>query len=231
MNCDQVLEKLRSIADPETVRVKRERFGIVANRACGVYLKDIKALDSDLGENSDLAIMLFDSGIYEARMLCSKIFDPALLTDKLMEQWVQTFENWEICDIFCMGFFAKSSLALTKAAEWSERDEEFVKRAGFVLMACYGFADKKADNEIFRRFFPIIEREVNDDRLYVKKAVNWALRNIGKRNVDLLQESIAVAEKIVQGGSKSARWIGRNALNELTKPDVKIFDYPRAIYR
>lgn len=148
-----------------------------------------------------------------------------------MDQWVITFENWEICDSFCMGFFAKSKYALPKAIEWSQSDQEFVKRAGFVIMASYGFADKHAENDVLEQFLPLIEREATDDRIYVKKAVNWALRNIGKRNVDLNTSSIKVAEKLALSNNKTTKWIGTNALKELRSESANILDYPRAIYR
>lgn len=148
-----------------------------------------------------------------------------------MDKWATDFENWEICDSFCMGFFVKSQYSLSKAYEWSESDSEFVKRAGFVIMAAYGFADKEAGNKVFERFFKPIEREAGDSRLYVKKAVNWALRNIGKRNVDLQISAIEVANRILVNDSKSAKWVAKNALSELKKPGVKIFDYPRHLYR
>ncbi|MCJ8274424.1 MAG: DNA alkylation repair protein, partial [Psychrosphaera sp.] len=202
LNCEQVLVKLKAICDPQKVKIKQDKFGIIANNAYGVYQKAIKALAKEIGQDNDLALALFDSGVYEARVMCSKMYDPALLSEAQMEAWVVTFENWEICDSFCMGFFAKTEFALDKAVQWSERDEEFVKRAGYVLMACYGFVDKKAGNDVFESFFALIEREAQDERIYVKKAVNWALRNIGKRNVDLQKAAILVAEKLQKSSHK-----------------------------
>lgn len=219
------------MADPEKVRTKQIKFGITANHALGVYQKDLHALAKTIGRNNDLAVALFDSGIYEARLLCSKIYDPAALTERLMEEWVVTFENWEICDSFCMGFFAKSEHAQSKAFQWSESPAKFVKRASFTLMAAYGFADKQAGNEIFQQFLCVIEREATDERLYVKKAVNWALRNIGKRNIDLRTSAIAMANRILQLDHKSAQWVARNALQELQNPRTKMRDYPRGTYR
>ena len=168
------------------------------------YFSDLKEISKNIGANNALALELFDSGIYEARILCSKIYDPELITEEQMDNWVATFENWEICDSFCMGFFAKSKFAIPKAIEWSNSEDEFIKRAGFVIMACYGFADKYASNEVFEQFFPMIEREAKDHRVYVKKAVNWALRNIGKRNIDLNTSAILMAEKILTIDDKIA---------------------------
>ncbi len=231
MNLHEVINQLEVLANSEKVEIKEKKFGINAKNSLGIYHKDLKALAKKIGQNNKLALELYNTGIYEARILCSKIYDPERISEKQMNRWVADFENWEICDSFCMGFFAKSSHALSKASEWSEAEKEFVKRAGFVIMASYGFADKKSDNEVFEDFFQPIEREVDDDRLYVKKAVNWALRNIGKRNVDLQRRAIEVANRILVSDSKSAKWIAKNALNELKKPDVNILDYPRHIYR
>ena len=197
----------------------------------GVYHKDLKALAKDIGQDNKLALELYETGIYEARILCSKVYDPKYISEKQMDKWVKNFENWEICDSFCMGFFVKSNHALSKANEWSKAESEFVKRAGFVIMAAYGFADKKAGNPVFEQFFDPIEREAADGRLYVKKAVNWALRNIGKRNSDLRGKAIEVANRILAIDSSSAKWIAKNALSELNKSDVNILDYPRGIYR
>lgn len=148
-----------------------------------------------------------------------------------MDEWVVDFENWEVCDSFCMGFFVKSKHALSKASEWSKAENEFIKRAGFVIMAAYGFADKNSDNDVFEKFFEPIKRESYDDRIYVRKAVNWALRNIGKRNVDLQKRAVEVANSILLFDQKSAKWIAKNALRELKNSNVNILDYPRYLYR
>jgi len=231
MTLKNILDKLNSLSNPEKVIFKEKKFGIVANNSLGIYHQDLKVLAKEIGQNNDLALALFDTDIYEARILCSKIYNPEDITEEQMDKWVTTFENWEICDSFCMGFFAKSEYALEKTQEWSKRNEEFIKRASFTIMASYGFANKKAPNEVFERFLEIILREVEDERIYVKKAVNWALRNIGKRNRDLNKKAIIVANKILKNPSKSAQWIAKNALKELTQENPKILDYPRDIYR
>ncbi|WP_439132101.1 DNA alkylation repair protein [Polaribacter sp.] len=231
MTYQEVIEELYDLEDQEKVIFKARKFGIISKNSLGVYHKDLKELAKNIGKNSELGIQLFDSGIYEARILCSKIFHPKDLNENLMEKWVRTFENWEICDSFCMGVFAKSNLALTKILEWSTREEEFQKRAAFAIMAAYCMADKTSDNLLFQQFFPMIIDASNDDRFYVKKAVNWALRNIGKRNIDLRQDAIKVANKMIQLEHKSAIWIAKNALKELQKESVRSSDYPRNIYR
>ncbi len=185
----------------------------------------------DIGQDNELALQLFDGGIYEGRLLCSKMFKPKDVTEQLMEKWVKTFENWEICDSFCMGLFAKSEFALAKILEWTKREPEFEKRAGFAILASYCMADKKSDNELFEQFFPIIKREANDERLYVKKAINWALRNIGKRNIDLNRKAIETANEILKFDSKSAQWIAKDAIRKLEGEKVNMLDYPRETYR
>jgi 3-methyladenine DNA glycosylase AlkD len=231
MNLQDVLDRLHALADHEKIALKERKFGITAKNSLGVYHKDLKDLAKQIGRNNALAIALFDTGIYEARILCSKIYDPQCITALQMDQWAATFETWEVCDSFCMGFFAQSPHALAKAFEWSAHDAEFVKRAGFVIMAAYGFADKLAGNEVFTQFLPVIQREANDDRLYVKKALNWALRNVGKRNIDLNALAIATAQRIRAMDCKSARWIANDAINELARSDAKILHYPRLVYK
>ncbi len=231
MTYNEIIERLYDLQDPEKILFKEQKFGIVSNNSLGIYHKDLRAIAKDIGTNNKLALQLFDSGIYEGRLLCSKLFKPKDITEDLMEQWVTTFENWEICDSFCMGLFAKSPFALAKILEWTTREPEFEKRAGFTIMAAYCMADKTAPNVLFEDFFPIIKRGANDDRLYVKKAVNWALRNIGKRNIDLKKDAIKVAKELLTSNYTSAKWIAKDALRELQKDTVRCSDYPRAIYR
>lgn len=231
MHLKEVVKELNKLANPEKIAFKKQKFGVVADNFLGIYHKDLKELAKRIGKNSLLAIELFDSNIYEARLLCSKIFDTKDLTNTLIEKWVITFENWEICDSFCMGLFAKSEFAIPKILDWSDRENEFEKRAAFATMAAYCMADKKADNSVYENFFPIIMNASSDQRLYVKKAVNWALRIIGKRNIDLHQKTIEIAKLIIKQGTKSAIWIGTDAINQLSKPKVNILDYPRSIYR
>ena len=231
MTLENILNRLNKLSNPEKVIFKENKFGIISNNSLGIYHKDLKELAKEIGQDNQIALQLFDTEIYEARILCSKIYNPKDITEELMEKWVKTFENWEICDSFCMGFFAKSKYALQKTEEWSKTEKEFIKRASFTIMASYGFANKNASNKIFERFLEIVEREVNDDRIYVKKAVNWTLRNIGKRNIDLHKKAILSANRILQNKNKSAQWIAKNALKELEQENPKMLDYPRELYR
>ena len=231
MTFEEAIARLKALENPEKVAFKKAKFGVEANNSLGIYHKDLNALAKQIGKNNVLAEQLFDSGIYEARLLCSKIVVAKEVTEALMEKWVATFENWEICDSFCMGVFAKGNFAKQKILEWTQRSREFEKRAGFTVMAAYCMADKKAPNEVYEAFLPIIIREAMDERLYVKKAVNWALRSIGKRNIDLNKRAIEVAKEIQQLDNKATKWIASDAIKELTGDKVNILDYPRAIYR
>ncbi len=231
MQLSQVMKRLEALAEPEKVLFKQKKFGVIANNSLGIYHKDLKLLAKEIGGNNSLALELYDTGIYEARLLCSRVYDPALITKSLMNKWTADFENWEICDSFCMGFYTKCPHAIEKALQWSSSKQEFTKRAAFAIMAAYGFADKKASNDVFEQFFPVIEREACDERVYVKKAVNWALRNVGKRNVDLKEQAMVVANRILKLENKTATWIAKDALRELSKPNVNVLDYPRSIYR
>ena len=231
MTYNEIILRLELLADPEKVLFKEKKFGIVSKNSLGIYHKDLRVLAKEIGYNKDYAIRLFDSGIYEARLLCSKIIRPKEVTEVQMEKWVKTFENWEICDSFSMGLFAKGNFALAKIEAWTKRDKEFEKRAGFATMAAYCMADKKSNNELFEQFLVLVKREANDDRLYVKKAVNWALRSIGKRNVDLKEKAIEASKEILNYNNKSSYWIAMDALKELQKEKVRMSDYPRSIYR
>lgn len=227
----ELLIELRSISDPEIKHKKQFKFGISSENSWGVYQKDIKKMAKKIGKDTDLGIALFDTGWYDARLLTAELCKPKELSEGLLEKWVSHFDTWEICDSFCMKLFKHHELALKKAFEWAGRDQEYQKRAGFVLMATYGFANKEAPNSVFETFFPVLESHANDPRAYVKKAVNWALRQIGKRNVDLKNMAIECAGRILVLDSDSAKWIAKDALRELQSQKVNVLDYPRSIYR
>lgn len=229
MHLNEILLELQKLGDPEVKKIKA-RFAITAENSHGIFLKDLEVLAKKIGKDDDLALRLFDTGIYEARLLTSKLFNPKNITIPLMEKWVKTFVNWEICDTFCMGFMGRSQFALPKAFEWTEYQPEYQKRAGFVLMVAYAFTDKYAPNEVIRQFFPVMLKHANDDRKYVMKGINWALRQVGKRNRDLHQEAVEVAHQIAALDTKPARWIAKDALRQLQKPKVFFKNYPIGVY-
>lgn len=231
MQINEILTELKSLSNSEIKAFKAKKFGIDCDNSWGVYQKDIASLAKKIGKNTSIGIQLFETGNYDAQLLCAKICKPKEISEEVMDKWITHFNTWEICDSFCMQIFKFHPLAIKKALEWSKRINEFEKRAGFVLMATYGFADKNAENEVFEQFFPILIKHANDDRIYVKKAINWALRQIGKRNVDLQKKAIRTANEILKQNSRSALWIAKDALKELQGEKVNILDYPRSIYR
>ncbi|SEO71489.1 3-methyladenine DNA glycosylase AlkD [Mucilaginibacter gossypiicola] len=215
MNAVQfVIEQLKEKADAAYLK-GMARFGIDSSKALGVRLPEIRKLAKTIKKDHALALGLWDTQIHEARMLASMIADPKQVTPQLMDKWVSDFYSWDICDQVCGNLFDRTPFAIDKAIEYSSHEEEFVKRAGFVLMAEYAIHNKTAPDEVFISLFPIMEREAWDNRNFVKKAVNWALRQIGKRNIILKVKAIDTARNIYNQPAKSAKWIANNALNEL----------------
>ena len=210
-----VLNELKSRSDSRAV-AGMARFGIDPKNAYGISMPKLRDLAKKIGKDHALAKGLWSSGVHEARILASIIDDPFLVTEAQMERWVLDFYSWDVCDQCCMNLFSKTEFAYRKAIEWSGRKEEFVKRAGFALMACLAVHDKrKASDCRLEKFLPIIRRESWDGRNYVRKAVNWALRQIGKRNRDLNGKAIRTAREIMSLDSESAKWIASDALREL----------------
>ena len=220
MQLEQILEQLKALSDPKAVE-GMARFGINPENTYGVSIPNLRNMAKQVGQNRQLAQQLWDSQIHEARILASMVDDPQQVTDEQMENWVEDFDSWDVCDQCIMNLFEKTKFAYEKAVEWSSRKEEFVKRAGFVLMARTAVSHKKASDDKFLAFLPIIQRESGDSRNYVKKAVNWALRQIGKRNLALNKAAIQTATEIKELDSKSARWIASDALRELTSEAVQ----------
>jgi 3-methyladenine DNA glycosylase AlkD len=217
---EEILATLRSLSKPEAVS-SMARFGINADKAFGVSVPALRKLARSIGTNHSLAQELWDSGLHEARELATMIADPKQVTEELMERWVKDIDSWDVCDHCCGNLFDKTPIAYRKAREWSRRPEEFVKRSAFSLMAALAVHDKAAGDNAFSKFLPIIKRESIDERNFVKKAVNWALRQIGKRNRNLNRHAIETAREIQTLGSKSARWIAADALRELTDEKVQ----------
>jgi 3-methyladenine DNA glycosylase AlkD len=220
MTYDEIVGHLQSLANPANV-AGMARYGINPNGALGISIPTLRALAKGIGKNHTLAQQLWDSGIHEARLLAGFVDNPAEITKSQMERWAKAFDSWDVVDQVCSNLFDRTPFAYEKALGWSGRKEEFVKRAGFTLMACLAVHDKAAKDAAFRQFLPIILREAGDERNYVKKAVNWALRQIGKRNVKLNQAAIAAGEKIQKLDSKSARWIAADALRELKSEAIR----------
>ena len=218
--CARVLKELRALGEQRNVD-GMARFGIRAKIVYGVAKPKMDALARRIGRSHKLALELWASRVHDARILAGMIDLPPQVSAEQMETWVRDFDNWDVCDGTCCHLFVFAAPAWKKAVAWSRRDEEFIKRAGFALMAYLAYRDKQAANAQFRRLLPIIEREARDERNFVKKAVNWALRNIGKRNLQLNAAAIRMAKKIRKQNSRSARWIAADALRELKSAAVR----------
>lgn len=220
MNLHEAIAKLQAYSNPAAVK-GMARFGISATNTLGVSVPRMRGIAKDIGRDHRLAQELWNSGIHEARILAAMIDDPAEVTTSQMEDWVKDFNSWDVCDQCCSNLFDKTEVAHQKAIEWSSRNEEFVKRAGFALMAALAVHDKSSGNDQFRKFLPLIERESTDQRNFVKKAVNWALRQIGKRNRALNRLAIKTAKEIKKKDSPAAHWIASDALRELDSSAVQ----------
>jgi len=216
----QVIANLKQRANAQAVE-GMARFGIRPAQALGVSIPTLRKMAKEIGRDQTLALALWDSGIHEARMLASWIPEPHLVSAELMEEWVSDFDAWDVCDQVCGNLFDKTPYAYQKAKEWCQREREFVRRAGFVLMAELAVHDKRAQDEGFIQFFPLIKRYAGDERNFVKKAVNWALRQIGKRNSRLRALALECAYEIQDMDSRTARWVARDALKELQAKEIK----------
>ena len=221
MQYKEIIQQLELLSDPVAV-AGMQRFGIQTKNAFGVSIPHLRKMAKQIGRDHPLAQRLWASGIHEARILASMVDDPKVVTEKQMEKWVKDFGSWDVCDQCCSNLFDKAKLAYRKAVQWSGRNEEFVKRAGFVLMAALAVHDKEMSNHEFIKFLPIIKREATDDRNFVKKAVNWALRQIGKRNLNLNGMAIKTAKEIRGIDSRAAKWIASDALRELTSKAIQV---------
>jgi len=220
MTLHQVLKRLKAKSDPAAV-LGMARFGITAAKAYGWSAPALKQFAREIGKDHDLAQGLWGTGILEARALAGLIAEKEKVTERQMEAWAKDFDSWAVCDGTCLNLFRYTPFAYRKCRQWSERKEEFVKRAAFALLACLTVSDKAAADGVFLRFLPLIKKQAVDERNYVKKAVNWALRQIGKRNQRLNRAAIQAAQQIQELKSPSARWIASDALRELRSPAVQ----------
>jgi 3-methyladenine DNA glycosylase AlkD len=220
MKSHEILERLRALSNPENVK-GMARFGINPENTLGVSMPRIREIAGEAGKCHAVALELWESGIHEARILASLVEIPALMKDEQVEQWVSDIDSWDVCDQLCMNLLRKTSLAFEKAEAWCSRAREFERRAGFSLIATLAVHEKKKGDEEFVRFLALIKKAAADERNFVKKSVNWALRQIGKRTVSLNEKAVALAEDLTGMDSKSARWIGKDALRELRSEAVK----------
>jgi len=220
MRYNDIISKLQRLSNPQAV-AGMARYGINPAKIYGVSIPNLRSIAKEIGTDHELALDLWNSGIHEARIIAGMIADPDRTTERLADSWVKDFDSWDVCDQCCMNLLRYTGFAYSKAVEWSSSDKEYVKRAGFVMMACLAVGDKKAGDEKFLAFLPIIKKEAGDSRNYVQKAVNWALRQIGKRDAALNRKAIETAEEIQNMTVRSAKWIASDALRELKSEAVQ----------
>jgi 3-methyladenine DNA glycosylase AlkD len=213
---EDVLARLRAHANPANV-AGMARYGINPVGTLGVPIPVLRKLARECGRSHELAAALWESSVHEARILATLVDEPARVTRRQMDRWARDLDSWDVCDHACHNLFRYTPFAFAKAAQWARAKPEFVRRAGFSLMAGLAVKAKDASDEEFEAFFPLIEEAATDDRNMVKKAVNWALRQIGKRNPRLRAKAIAKAEEIRALNSRAARWIASDALRELRR--------------
>jgi 3-methyladenine DNA glycosylase AlkD len=216
---NNIIDELKLLSTPEHFS-KLAHFGIIDDKALGVKVPLIRQLAKKIGKNHELALELWKTEIHEARLLATMIDNPKQINKEQFDSWVGDFNSWDICDQ-CCGLLIKTSFARQKIDSYADSNSEFIKRTSFVLMCALAVHDKKANDDFFYPFFDLIEREAWDERNFVRKAVNWALRQIGKRNDNLRVKAIETAERILKQDSKSARWIATDALRELNNEKIK----------
>lgn len=218
---DEALQKLHAKANPARL-AGMAKYGLGSKQRLGLSVPEMRALAKELGRDHALALKLWKTGILEAQIIASMIAVPDKLTEKQADRWVKDIYYWDVCDQLCGNLLWKTPFAWNKVSDWSERQEEFVRRAAFALLAVLAVHDKQASDEQFISTFPLMDRAATDERLYVKKGVNWALRQIGKRNRNLNKAAIRQAEKLKKLDSKAARWIASDALRELKSAHVLV---------
>ncbi len=218
-----IIARLEALANPENV-AGMARFGIRGACVLGVPVKTLRVIARETGRNHDLAEALWASGFHEARILASIVAEPKRVDLAQMERWVADLDSWDLCDQCCTNLWVRTPFARDQALVWSERADEFFKRAGFVLMVQVAGKDKKAPVELLQRYLARAEREAHDERNFVKKAVNWAIREIGQRSAELNEAAIAIAQRLQASDSRAARWVGNDALRELTSAKIRSLD-------
>ncbi len=220
MQLEEIMREFKTKSNIESIK-GMERFGITPDKTFGIRIPELRKMAKRIKKDRKLAHKLWELGYRETMILASMIDVPEQVTEEQLEKWVRDFDYWEICDQTIMNLFEKTEFAYAKAFEWSNSEEEFIKRAGYVMIARLAVSDKKAENQSFVQFFPLIEKGSTDTRIMVKKAVNWALRQIGKRNLKLNKEAIKVAKALDQLDSTVGRWIAKDAIRELESESVQ----------
>jgi 3-methyladenine DNA glycosylase AlkD len=221
VTCDEILAWLKKKGSKKNI-AGMARYAIVAPKVFGVSVGTLRDLAKRIGRDHALAQELWATGWYEARMLAAFVDEPAKVTVKQMNAWARDFDNWAICDHCCFHLFDRTPHAYKQAAAWTKSPKEFVKRAGFALMASLALHQKKASDELFLPFLSLIEKAATDDRNFVKKGVNWALRGIGRRSAALNKPAVTLAKKLGDSDNATARWVGKDALRDFAKAKARL---------
>lgn len=214
MTSREIIKKMKAMSSQKNIE-GMDRFGINCKKKFGIAAPDLKTLVKGNKRNHELALELWDTRIHEGMILAALIEDPKKVTEKQMDKWVKDIDCWAVCDTVCGRVFDRTPFALQKALEWVKNEKEFIRRAGIVVMTWIAVHDKKAPDAYFEKLFPILKKYSTDERNFVRKAVNWAIRTFGKRNKTLLPKAIKLAKEIQKIDSKSARWIAADAIREL----------------
>lgn len=219
-SAEDILMKLRAKARPDQLP-GMARYGMKTENRLGVQIPELRKLAKETGRKHELVLELWKTGIAEARILAAMVDEPEKLTEQQMDEWVKDLDSWDIGDQVCMNLFEKTPLAWKKIVDWSKREEEFIKRTAYGLLACLAWHNKTAEDKKFTELFPVIAHGALDERNSIKKAVSWALRNIGKRNLNLNKQAILLGEEIRKGGTKPERWIASDVIRELESETVQ----------
>lgn len=220
MELQEIVGRLELLSTPENIE-GMARFGITPEKTYAVRIPELRKIAKETGKNHEMALKLWALDFRETKILACMIEDPEMVSSAQMNEWALEFDYWEICDQCCMNLFSKTKFAYEKIFEWGKHEEEFVKRAAFSLLAVLAVHDKKQSDEQFEQYFPLLISASTDNRNFVKKSVNWALRSIGKKNSSLNKSSIDLAEEILAINTKSSKWIASNALKELRSEKVR----------
>ena len=220
MEFDEIIEFFEENKNVKNIK-GMEKFKIDSDKIYGIKMDVLRKLAKKIGKDHDLALQLWEHGYHESRILATLIEEKDKIDDDQLEEWVNDFDTWDICDQACINLFVNTPKAISKIPEWAESEEEFVKRTAFSLIAVIAVHDKKSKNSYFEGFFPIIKNACDDNRNFVKKSVNWALRSIGKKNKYLNKKAIMLANEILKLEYKSAQWIAKDAIKELESEEVQ----------
>lgn len=219
MNFEEIIKLLESKRNPRNEEGMR-RFGIKGNIILGISVMELRKIAKMIGKNHELAIKLWNSGVHEARILAALVETPDNLTEKQLEKWVSEIDSWDVCDMLTNALLDRSEMAISKMEKWAKDEHEYVRRTPFSMIAWIACHNKQMKDADFEKYFKLIKEASLDERNFVKKAVNWALRGIGKRNLSLRGRALEVAEEIKKLNTKSAKWIANGAINELSSTKI-----------